>query len=174
MREFSAKRSNRPALHKTSVTTWLSRLMAGESDETQEELGLRRGTPLPALPQSLRISVPHREAARKFKGGGKDDGIFVPAVTADGENRHGSRLLQRVVADRRMDGKLAGGICGRLSRPWVSWLSKKTILGDPMRSPWNDLHRFDAKVEIEEFSFGMYYIYKAKKNTCSHVSREQN
>jgi len=73
-----------------------------------------------------------------------------------------------------MDGKLAGGICGRLSRPWVSWLSKKTILGDPMRSPWNDLHRFDAKVEIEEFSFGMYYIYKAKKNTCSHVSREQN
>jgi len=28
-----------------------------------------------------------------------------------------------------MDGKLARGVCGRLSRPWVSWLSQKTILG---------------------------------------------
>ena len=62
-----------------------------------------------------------------------------------------------------MDGKLATGICGRLSRPWVTWLSKKTILGDPMRLPWGDLRRFDAKVEIEEFNFGTYYICKATK-----------
>jgi len=57
-----------------------------------------------------------------------------------------------------MDGKLARGICGRLLRPWVSWLSKKTILGDPMRLPWNDLHGLDAKVEIEGVNFGTYYI----------------
>jgi len=43
-----------------------------------------------------------------------------------------------------------------------------------MRLPWNDLHRFDAKVEIEEFNFGTYYICKATKNASSHVSREQH
>ena len=62
-----------------------------------------------------------------------------------------------------MDGKLATGISGRLSRPWVTWLSKKTILGDPMRLPWGDLRRFDAKVEIEEFNLGTYYLCKATK-----------
>jgi ubiquinone/menaquinone biosynthesis C-methylase UbiE len=73
-----------------------------------------------------------------------------------------------------VDGKLARGICGRLSRPWVTWLSKKTILGDPMRLPWGDLGRFDAKVEIQEFNFGTYYICKATKNASSHVRREQS
>ena len=63
-----------------------------------------------------------------------------------------------------VDGKLATGICGRLSRPCVTWLSKQTILGDPMRLPSGDLCRFDAKVEIEEFNFGTYYICKATKN----------
>ena len=68
-----------------------------------------------------------------------------------------------------MDGKLATGICGRLSRPWVTWLSKKTILGDPMRLPWGDLRGLDAKVEMEEFNFGTYYICKATKNNPSPV-----
>jgi hypothetical protein len=31
----------------------------------------------------------------------------------------------------RVDGKGATGIWGRLSRLWVTWLSKKTIFGDP-------------------------------------------
>jgi hypothetical protein len=73
-----------------------------------------------------------------------------------------------------MDGKLATGICGRLSRPWVIWFSRKTILGDPMRLPWGDLRGFDAKVEMEEFNFGTYYICKATKNTSSPVSGGQN
>jgi SAM-dependent methyltransferase len=72
-----------------------------------------------------------------------------------------------------MDGKLATGGCGRLSRPWVTWLSKKTILGDPMRLPWGDLRGFDAKLEMEEFNFGTYYICKATKNISSPVSGGQ-
>lgn len=63
-----------------------------------------------------------------------------------------------------MDGKLATGLCGRLSRPWVTWLSKKTILGDPMRLPWSDLRGLDARVATEELNFGTYYICKATKN----------
>lgn len=66
-----------------------------------------------------------------------------------------------------MDGKLATGIFGRLSRPWVTWLSEKTILGDPMRMPWDDLRKFDADVEMEEFNFGTYYIFKATKNAAA-------
>jgi ubiquinone/menaquinone biosynthesis C-methylase UbiE len=73
-----------------------------------------------------------------------------------------------------MDGKLATGVCGRLSRPSVTWLSKKTILGDPMRLPWSDLRGFDAKLEMEEFNFGTYYICKATKNISSPVSGGQN
>jgi len=80
--------------------------------------------------------------------------------------RHGKSLVI-------MDGKLARGICGRLSRPWMTWLSKKTILGDPMRLPWGDLRGFNAKIEIEEFNFGTYYICKATKNNSSPVSGGQ-
>ena len=94
MREFSTKRSNRPALHKTSVATRLSRLMAGESDETQVELGRRREIPLPALPQSLRISVPHREAARKLKGGGNMMAFSFRQLPLMVKIAMGSRLLQ--------------------------------------------------------------------------------
>jgi ubiquinone/menaquinone biosynthesis C-methylase UbiE len=73
-----------------------------------------------------------------------------------------------------VDGKLATGICGRLSRPCVTWLSKQTILRNPMRLPSSDLCRFDAKVEIEEFNFGTYYICKATKKPSRHVGGGQN
>ena len=63
-----------------------------------------------------------------------------------------------------MDGKLANGIWGRLSRPFVTWLSEKTILGDPMRLPWHALRGLTANVEIEEFNLGTYYICRATKN----------
>lgn len=63
-----------------------------------------------------------------------------------------------------MDGKLANGIWGRLSRPFVTWLSKRTILGDPLRLPWHALRGLTANVEIEEFNLGTYYICRATKN----------
>jgi ubiquinone/menaquinone biosynthesis C-methylase UbiE len=62
-----------------------------------------------------------------------------------------------------MDGKLATGIWGRLSRPFVTWLSQQTILGDPMKSPQHDLREFTDMLEIEEFNLGTYYICTASK-----------
>ena len=55
-------------------------------------------------------------------------------------------------------------------------LMVKIVMGVVFYSAWWPTEEWtvDAKVEIEEFSFGMYYIYKATKNTCSHVSIEQN
>ena len=63
-----------------------------------------------------------------------------------------------------LDGKLANGLCGRLSRPFVIWLSQRTILGDPMKSPRQDLREFASTVEIEEFHLGTYYICSARKS----------
>jgi hypothetical protein len=62
-----------------------------------------------------------------------------------------------------MDGKLARGIFGRLSRPWVTWPSEKTILQDPMRLPWADLHKRDSKTETEEFNLVTYYTFQGDK-----------
>ena len=63
-----------------------------------------------------------------------------------------------------MDGnKLATGVWGRLSRPFVTWLSQRTILGDPMKLPQQDLREFTSAFEIEEFNLGTYYICTARK-----------
>lgn len=63
-----------------------------------------------------------------------------------------------------MDGKLATGIF------WPSLTAmddlaraRKTILGNLMRIPWDDLREFDSKAEMEEFHLATYYIRKATK-----------
>ena len=62
-----------------------------------------------------------------------------------------------------MDGKLAHGLLGRLSRPLVIFLSKTTVLGDPDRQPWEDLKKFTPQVEMEEVNFGTYYVCRGTK-----------
>ncbi|HEV2547996.1 MAG TPA: class I SAM-dependent methyltransferase [Stellaceae bacterium] len=62
-----------------------------------------------------------------------------------------------------MDGKLASGICGYLSRPYVVWLSRRTVLGNPTRVPTSHLQDFTQSVEFEEFNLGTYYICTATK-----------
>ena len=62
-----------------------------------------------------------------------------------------------------MDGKLAHGLLGKLSRPGVILLSKATVLGDPDRQPWEDLKKFTPQVEMEEVNFGTYYICRGTK-----------
>ena len=62
-----------------------------------------------------------------------------------------------------MDGKLAHGLLGRLSRPLVIFLSKATVLGDPDRQPWEDLKKFTPQVEMEEVNFGTYYVCRGTK-----------
>jgi len=62
-----------------------------------------------------------------------------------------------------VDGKLAAGISGRVSRPFVTWLSRRTILGDPMKLPQQELREFTSSLEVEEFNLGTYYICTATK-----------
>ena len=62
-----------------------------------------------------------------------------------------------------MDGKLAHGLLGRLSRPLVIFLSKATVLGDPDRQPWEDLKKFTPQIEMEEVNFGTYYVCRGTK-----------
>jgi len=62
-----------------------------------------------------------------------------------------------------MDGKLAHGLLGRLSRPGVILLCKATVLGNPDRQPWEDLKKFTPQVEMEEINLGTYYICRGTK-----------
>lgn len=62
-----------------------------------------------------------------------------------------------------MDGKLAHGRLGRLSRPFVTLLSKATVLGDLERQPWEDLKKFTSLIEMEEINLGTYYICRGTK-----------
>lgn len=58
-----------------------------------------------------------------------------------------SRAWKYLRPDRHvviMDGKLARGRLGRLSRPFVELLSKATVLGDPDRRPWDDLKKLTS------------------------------
>jgi hypothetical protein len=54
-----------------------------------------------------------------------------------------------------MDGKLASGVCGSLSRPYVVWLSRRTVLGNPTRVPTSRLQDLTQSVQLEEFNLAM-------------------
>lgn len=62
-----------------------------------------------------------------------------------------------------VDGKIAPGVLGKLTRPWVVFVSKATVLGDPDIQPWEDLKEFTPQIEMEEVSFGTYCICRGTK-----------
>lgn len=62
-----------------------------------------------------------------------------------------------------MDAKLVPGIVGKLSRGWVTLVSKATVLGDPDVRPWEHLKEFTPEVEMEGRNFGTYYICRGTK-----------
>jgi demethylmenaquinone methyltransferase/2-methoxy-6-polyprenyl-1,4-benzoquinol methylase len=62
-----------------------------------------------------------------------------------------------------MDAKLPSNILGRLLHPFVVWTSKLTVLGNPDIRPWDELKELADHVEMEEISFGTYYICRARK-----------
>jgi ubiquinone/menaquinone biosynthesis C-methylase UbiE len=57
-----------------------------------------------------------------------------------------------------MDAKLPPGLGGRLILPFSLWLMKRTMLGNPLIKPWEDLARFTDELTMEEFMFGSWYI----------------
>ncbi|HEX8921700.1 MAG TPA: methyltransferase domain-containing protein [Pyrinomonadaceae bacterium] len=62
-----------------------------------------------------------------------------------------------------MDAKLPSNILGRLLHPFVVWASRLTVLGNPDIRPWDELKELANDVEMEEVSFGTYYICLARK-----------
>lgn len=62
-----------------------------------------------------------------------------------------------------MDAKLPAGMIGKFLHPFVVWTSKLTVLGNPDIRPWNELRELCAETEMEEVSFGTYYICRARK-----------
>ena|SRR5215469_14339645 len=96
-----------------------------------------------------------------------DGVLFSLSYTVMPEPRLALAQVWKYLRPRRyvviMDGKLARGLLGKLSRPLVTFLSKATVLGDPDRRPWEDLKEFTSLIEMEELNLGTYYICQGKK-----------
>lgn len=72
--------------------------------------------------------------------------------------RSGGRLVV-------MDGKIPHGLIGRVSRSLITWLSQRTVLGDPTSRPWESLINLGADVEIRDRLAGFYFICRSLKRT---------
>lgn len=62
-----------------------------------------------------------------------------------------------------LDSPLPTGLLWRLYRPFVSLLSRATVLGDLDATPEQDLRQFTTKVEKQEFQLRTYCIFRAVK-----------
>jgi ubiquinone/menaquinone biosynthesis C-methylase UbiE len=71
-----------------------------------------------------------------------------------------------------MDAKLPPGLGGRLITPFSLWLMKRTMLGNPLVKPWEDVMRVAGAIEMEQFMFGSWYICAATKPTTAPGSSE--
>lgn len=62
-----------------------------------------------------------------------------------------------------MDAKLPPGLGGEMILPFSLWLMKRTMLGNPLIKPWEDVMRLAGSIEMEQFVFGSWYICAATK-----------
>lgn len=62
-----------------------------------------------------------------------------------------------------MDAKLPSGLLGKLLRPFVVWVSRATVLGNPGIRPWDELRELTDEVSCEEIQFETYYICWGRK-----------
>jgi ubiquinone/menaquinone biosynthesis C-methylase UbiE len=63
-----------------------------------------------------------------------------------------------------MDAKLPSGIAGKILRPFVVWMSRLTVLGNPDVRPWEELRELTDDVNYEDVQFGTYYICRGMKH----------
>ena len=63
-----------------------------------------------------------------------------------------------------LDSPIPSGAFWRIARPYLSLLSKATVLGDPDSVPWQDLRKFTPHVEKQEFQMRTYCICRATKD----------
>lgn len=65
-----------------------------------------------------------------------------------------------------MDGKVpGGGFAGKVILPFGLWLMRRTMLGNPLIKPWQDLAAVVDGFEMEEFLFGSWYVCWGTKPT---------
>jgi hypothetical protein len=58
---------------------------------------------------------------------------------------------------------LPPGLGGRKLRPFSQWRMKRTLLGNPLIKPWEDLAALCGDFQMREFLFGSWYIAQATK-----------
>jgi demethylmenaquinone methyltransferase/2-methoxy-6-polyprenyl-1,4-benzoquinol methylase len=66
-----------------------------------------------------------------------------------------------------MDAKLPSGILGKMLLPYSVWVMRKTVLGNPLMRPWEELHELTADFRMEEVMFGTYYVCAGRKPLVS-------
>lgn len=62
-----------------------------------------------------------------------------------------------------MDARLPSGVLGKLLLPYSVWIMKKTVLGNPLIRPWEELRELTEEFHMEEALFGTYYICHGRK-----------
>ncbi len=62
-----------------------------------------------------------------------------------------------------MDAKLPPGPIGKLILPFSVWLMKRTMLGNPLIHPWEELAEMTADLEMSQRRFKSYYICRGAK-----------
>ena len=62
-----------------------------------------------------------------------------------------------------MDAKLPPGLGGKLITPSSLWLMKRTMLGNPLIHPWEELANIAEHFDMQERLFSSYYICRGMK-----------
>jgi len=73
-----------------------------------------------------------------------------------------------------MDAKLPPGLGGRLLLPFSLWLMKRTMLGNPLIHPWEELAEIVAPIDMRECLFSSYYICCATKPSTAAASNDND
>ena len=66
-----------------------------------------------------------------------------------------------------MDARLPTGIPGKVLLPYSLWIMKRTVLGNPLIRPWDELSELTPEFTMEEFLFGTYYICRGRKQPAA-------
>jgi len=62
-----------------------------------------------------------------------------------------------------MDARTPPGALGRIARPFLIWISRATVLGNPDERPWEDLGALTPHVELRNYALGTYFVCRGTK-----------
>ena len=70
-----------------------------------------------------------------------------------------------------LDSKVLSGFLGRLTYPLLSWILKRTVLGNPDVDELKDVRELTGEVEVDNLQFGTYFIARVTKPGDGAVAR---